>query len=374
MNVKHILLFLAILVVPHTSISQSTNGKVLRIKVDFESFENVKMSEVFSDITYLPLETNPNCLIGYMDNAVFGNEILINSNDSDQSIYRFTEDGKFLNKIGQIGRGPDEYQNRSEVRLIDNTVYVVSSFSNNIICYSLKGDFIKKYHLNIEANPKSIIQLNDKSFFVTLAQPSKLGSIIRTDQDFNIKAGYIKYMPLKSNNLASRFQRSGNHVFYYHNYRDTIFDLSKGYPVPAIVMDYGKYRVAKEKRSVYEEDNIILNSPFIYDFYTNNDYLMFRIAYPFKGHSFYVLNKISDGTQTRWVKLINDIDCGSFEHLIGYLSANSFIITLMPSEIIEKFDNMTKAEKADPKNSQFINMVSKISLESNPVLMICELK
>jgi Fe-S-cluster formation regulator IscX/YfhJ len=46
----------------------------------------------------------------------------------------------------------------------------------------------------------------------------------------------------------------------------------------------------------------------------------------------------------------------------------------MPSTILERFAKMTNSEKLDPKNSRFVDMASKISPESNPVIMICKLK
>lgn len=58
----------------------------------------------------------------------------------------------------------------------------------------------------------------------------------------------------------------------------------------------------------------------------------------------------------------------------GFLSGNSLIFHLLPTTIIERYKKLTAAEKNDPKNSAFVKMASKITLESNPVIMICKLK
>ncbi|MGE5458374.1 MAG: 6-bladed beta-propeller [Methanococcaceae archaeon] len=365
--------FLSFLVIYQSGSSQSGNENLIRLKADFAKTGSIKMSELFSEIRYIPLETNQECLIGSMNIPVFGKEIIIKSHDNT-SIFRFSEQGKFLNKIGSVGRGPGEYQDYCDVVLNGDTIYVVSNFSDNIICYSLDGVFLKNYHLNVGAHPKSLVQLRDKSFMVSLSNPSNLGNIIKTDKDFNIKAGFIKNIPLKSNPLPFRFQKSKNKIYYYYNYLDTIFEISKGYPIPSNVIDYGDYNISKEKRSVYEKNNAILNKPSILDFSASEEFLTLYTYYPFNGGIYTTLLRIADGKQTTWNKLINDIDNGTLERWPGFLAGNNLVFCLMASTILDRFKNMTKAEKSDPKNSVFVNLASKITPESNPVIMICKLK
>jgi hypothetical protein len=367
-------LFLCFFLINQSAIGQSDNGNVIRLKADFSHSEKVKMSDLFSEIKYLPLETNPNCLIGYMNIPVFGKDILVNSHGGGGNIYRFSGEGKFLNKIGNKGRGPGEYVDNNDVRLIGDTVFVVSNFSNNIICYSLKGVFLKNYHLNIEAHPKSIVQLHDKSFMISLSNPSKLGNIIKTDRDFNIKIGFIKNVPLSSNPNPFRFEKSKDQSFYFYNFIDTIFEISRGYPIPSIVIDYLNFKKSREKLSIYEKDNAILTKPYIADFSTSDTYFKLTLYYPLNKGRYTILYRIADGKQFSWTELTNDIDNGTLDLWSGFLSENNLILWLMPTTILERFKNMTSSEKSDPKNSRFINMASKITPESNPVIMICKLR
>ena len=124
-----------------------------------------------------------------MNIPVFGKDIIIRSYsgsiNGETGTLRFSDSGKFLNKIGNIGRGPGEYQDNSDVVLVNDTVFVISNFSNDILCYSLAGVFLKKYHLKVTARPKSIVQLPDKSFMISLSNPDKLGILLKSDKDFN---------------------------------------------------------------------------------------------------------------------------------------------------------------------------------------------
>lgn len=361
------LFILGFLMIYQSGISQSGNENLIRLKSDFANSGPVKMSELFSEIRYIPLETNPECLIGYMNIPVFGKDIIISSNDGGGNMFRFSDQGKFLNKVGNKGRGPGEYQDNCDVLLIGDTVFVVSNFSNDIVSYSLTGTFIKKYHINLKARPKSIVQLPDKSFMISLSNPSNLGNIIKTDRDFNIKTGFIKDVPLDDNPLPFRFQKSKTQIFYFYNFFDTIFDISRGYPIPSIVIDYGHF-------SRLQKDNAIFTKPYIADFSANDEYLQLFIYYPFNKSTYTILYRLIDAKQILWTRLINDIDNGTLERWPGFLTGNNLVFCLMASTILDKFKNMTKAEKSDPKNSGFVNMASKITPESNPVIMICKLK
>jgi hypothetical protein len=368
-----ILSILSLLMIDQSGICQSGNGNMIRLKSDFANSGPVNMSDLFSEIRYISLETNPNCLIGYLNIPVFGKDIIIESHNNG-NIFRFSDQGKFLNKIGNMGRGPGEYQDYCDVLIVGDTVFIVSNFSNDISCYSLTGVFLKKYHINIEAHPKSLVQLQDKSFMISLSSPSNLGNIIKTDRNFNIKSGFMKDLPLKSNPLPFRFQKSRNQIFYYYNYIDTIFEISRGYPIPYIVIDYGNFRISRKRLSVDEKNNVILNKPSIKEFSASDGYMKLDTYYPFNKSSCTILFRIADGKQIKWTKLIDDIDKGTLDRWPGYLTENSLFFWLMPSTILERFKNMTDAEKSDPQNSRFVNMASNISLESNPVIMICKLK
>jgi hypothetical protein len=115
--------------ITNLAICQSSDTKPLRLEFNFEKAEPLKMSEIISEISYIPLETNSKCLLGNMWIYVFGKDILVKSNSSDESIYRFSTDGKYLNKIGSKGNGPSEFNGWTDMFLQGDTVYVVTTVS-----------------------------------------------------------------------------------------------------------------------------------------------------------------------------------------------------------------------------------------------------
>lgn len=70
-----------------------------------ESPKEIMLNELASDIRYVPLETTDDCL---MNNEFYimqytGEDIITSG------IFHFDKNGKFLNKIGSKGQGPEEY-------------------------------------------------------------------------------------------------------------------------------------------------------------------------------------------------------------------------------------------------------------------------
>lgn len=365
------------LMIYHLGICQRQEMPII-LKCDFANTGQVKMSEIISEISYIPLETNPDCLIGNMNIPVFGKDIIIRSYtgaiNGSVGIFRFSSEGKFLNKIGTIGRGPGEYQDNSGVVLINDTVFVISNFTNDILCYSINGLFLKRYHLDLKSRPNSLVQLPDKSYMISLSNPIGQGILLKTDKEFKVKTGYLKNIPLDNNPFAYEFPRTREKIYYYYNYLDTIYEISKGYPIPSVIIDYGKYKLSREKLSIYKKNNDVLIKPSIYAFSVSDNFLKPSLYYPFNNTSYTILYRRSDGKQLAWTKLINDVDNGTLDRWEGFLVDNKLIFHLLAPTILDRFQKMTTAEKNDPKNSKFVNMASKITPESNPVIMVCKLK
>lgn len=61
----------------------------------------------------------------------------------EQNIYRFAYDGRFLNKIGEKGQGPEEFSSMLDIDIEEKSdcVHVLSQPYCTIVCYSKNGTF-----------------------------------------------------------------------------------------------------------------------------------------------------------------------------------------------------------------------------------------
>ncbi|MFO8233982.1 MAG: 6-bladed beta-propeller [Bacteroidales bacterium] len=205
---------------------QNQIDSLLIVRTDINNVGPVKMSEVFSEIRYIPLETKPECLLNNISVSEYEDFFLVSSNDAMESIFLYSKEGMFLRKIGNKGRGPGEYIDRKDVKIIDNKVFVVSNFSRSIITYSIDGKFIKKYNLGFGGLPGSITKITDHSFFISLTNTCDLGRLILTDEDLVPINGFFKQNPIRYTPNPLSFPISNNKTYYYYSVVDTIFEIT----------------------------------------------------------------------------------------------------------------------------------------------------
>ncbi|MGV8138512.1 MAG: 6-bladed beta-propeller [Mangrovibacterium sp.] len=109
-----------------------------------DNVKNVPLSTLAKDIQYIPLETNQNCLLGESPRIqLCDKEIFVATNM--EHLYRFDKDGRFLNEIGRIGRGPGECTKMINY-IIDEKerkVYINDSpFGEKIVSYDFNGNYL----------------------------------------------------------------------------------------------------------------------------------------------------------------------------------------------------------------------------------------
>lgn len=112
--------------------------------VDIQQRDSV--SCFFTSYSYIPLETNENCMLGEVVGMKV-NEDAIAIEDQGR-ILLFQHDGKFISKIDKAGRGAGEYLSIEDFCVKDSTVYVLSRPQKIILAYSWSGTFKQGIELN----------------------------------------------------------------------------------------------------------------------------------------------------------------------------------------------------------------------------------
>jgi len=100
-------------------------------------------------LRFLKLETTRDCLIAGIKKMEFDdNKIFIK--DSNEKIFVFDEQGKYLNTIGRIGPGPDEQYTIFDffIDRKNKRIGVIDIFKSVIFSYSYTGDLLEKEKVN----------------------------------------------------------------------------------------------------------------------------------------------------------------------------------------------------------------------------------
>lgn len=126
---------------------------ILVINVESKNIiESIKLSELYTDCRYIPLETTAESLIGQLDKIEVTNDNIYTLDSRNaKSVLRFSSNGKFLNRVSKIGRGPGEYSRPDDVSIDPNTGNIAILDQTNVIILKSDNTLVKKLKLPIYA-------------------------------------------------------------------------------------------------------------------------------------------------------------------------------------------------------------------------------
>lgn len=317
------------------------------------------LSKISDQITYVPLETNKDILLGNIRNVIVDEFIYVLDDDK---IYRFTKDGKFLNRIGVKGRGPGEYQCCIFLD-VDRNVYFLDVLSKAIREYTPEGLFCKRY--DFEEEIEVSIKIKDNLYKVSATpsefwgakQPKWVMAVLNTTTNKNSFVYNSGDAIAQSCNISYKYN---NELYACQLLSDTLFRVNDLSLEAVYVFEKGE---GKSSHTQYY-NGIKFSHKYISPKWANetNRALLFRVR--FKGEFVdFVYDKNSKIlTCLSKNQMINDLD-GGFDFYPDYVNNNQMIKVLRSEYIYE--------EAAKHPESQKIQLLSKSrTYNDNPVLMI----
>lgn len=135
-------------------------------KIGNMEIEDILLNEWVDSVRYVPLETNDSCLISGITQAFYTKERWVIFDYMGQSIFLFNSDGSFIKKVGNRGRGAEEYLRTSNIMVDNTTGDIVVYSSGRVLYYTCDGNFKKSVNLNRESEYpiRNIGMINDGHF------------------------------------------------------------------------------------------------------------------------------------------------------------------------------------------------------------------
>ena len=125
------------------------NNSVVEIKlynnrVD-NNIEKIKLSEFIDSVKFVRLETKEESLISAVSSVIFVGEGIVIV-DEIGKILLFDNEGNYIRKIANRGRGPGEYLNITSCSYNSNekALSIYDDYSKKLLLYSTSGEFIKE--------------------------------------------------------------------------------------------------------------------------------------------------------------------------------------------------------------------------------------
>ncbi len=142
------------------------NDSLYVINLDTAQARDIRFSELFSKVHYIPLETNERSLIGRINQICEkGDTLFILDGIIAKKVYAFNKKGKFLFQVGERGNGPGEYLTPTTIGINGQNFYIYDSGKKQILFYDLyTSDFSHAFKLNLQTENRYVALFNGEIY------------------------------------------------------------------------------------------------------------------------------------------------------------------------------------------------------------------
>lgn len=247
-----LLLLLGIVSCNHQKSNKENDYSIETILIESNHIESCydlspKVKQQFQAI---PLETNNECIITEISQMLLHDNDIFISDRKSQRIYHFDTSGKFLNFIGNLGNGPDEYSDLGAMEIIGNELYLYDKGRYHICVYGFDGEFRRKINDEVYYHSESMLYLNNNLYSITNNILSDIGpfNLIKRNLTTDAVEGHCKFEKEKSYshqywNLKRYFSKNTNYALFLYSNNDIIYLINNDTILP-------KYNITFSERKV----------------------------------------------------------------------------------------------------------------------------
>lgn len=397
---------------------EEVDNRLIDIASAMSAPAELKASDYFRKVRYIPLETSDNSLVGPGVNIkVLKNTILVTSSQK-QCLLFDKNDGKFIRSIGHVGNDPGGY--RDVVCRVDesNDLLLFPGWGNDIISYDMNGNYVGKIAMpaveGSETFPGAFFSLNGDTLvgYYSNRMGNEVNRILYFDRSgqflsvipnrespipFEIAAFSMwkgekaieEYGPFAAEGVmflegqevetasvdqmvSSVFWHTGKKTYFKEAFNDTIYQVTGTGLQAEILFDPGEYAWTYPNRFQKKPDKRIYISQLL----DREDLLLFRFItglYNDDNRKLYngVFNKKTGQT------VISPLIEGIKDDIMDFMSYQPLTVSslgeyagVIPAEeIVLWFDKHTDRLSDLPEELQSLQHIGE---EDNPVVVILE--
>lgn len=324
----------------------------------------------------IQLEDGPECLIGSADKCVVSDELIYVKDDQRQAIHIFSLDtGKWINTIGRVGRGPQEYIDLADMAVRDSLVYVLSCMGTKVLAYKADGTCVMD--CNTDGDSFFRLCFLNEDIWLYSEQSNKLGYDYAQLLTYSGRIGK-KIYPFKKFN-GSIFDDSygfigseSDGIFVSRNYDGVLYKMYENGLQALFRLVFKDYPV------VNIDDLSNMTAMKIKDKYSKTPLFLFYSCATKIDERIYLVAKMTDGFGIRTQLLSVDEENNVMAHErgsdpeIGYEELNVGRIVAMKNGHLYVLSNPKIISKMQNKGT--INIPLVVNPEGNPVVSIYRLK
>jgi len=223
---------------------------------EFDKKEILFYSELYSNVEYVVLEVSPASTLGNIDHLFVTNdkEFIVHDRNNGK-ILRFSTSGKFINKIGEKGKGSNEYINAFNVQYdqYNEQVIVFDNYKKVFMVYDLLGKLLKVISAKYIARDFCVLDKEHYAIFVNRDESLKgkdIGHNFKViDHEGNIISEFDSYSKEDrdfSPDCSHTFYRFDSIVYCKKPYSNTIRCITTGNMPAAYYLEFGNRAIPEE--------------------------------------------------------------------------------------------------------------------------------
>lgn len=347
-------------------------------ELNFGNLKSIRTSEVLADIRFVKLETINSSIIGDINQIEIHNDIIyILDRHTNFCVYRYSMDGKYLDKLDKRGGGPGEFIAPHSFYIDNNEfILILDASLSKLFKYDLnnfefveeiiipragalsfqktpnKDQYIYYYPtLKHEPNKKQIIISDAKGHIIReLYNGVFSGSILHgSAQNIYSYKNQTLFYPYFSNNVYSISQEKGINLKYSFHWGKTTF------PPESFFNEYQNRHSRELMAEVIQGNHDWIRLMYIYE--TTNSILVKYYIH----HNLYLSGYSKKDNRTFNFK------ASDFEDDLGLGNVFPLPLGLYEEEYIGEI-NVDELDKSKIKNKDLLILAKNWKREDNPIL------
>jgi hypothetical protein len=218
------------------------------IPVNPAESKTATVDDIYSDCTYIQLETNSQSLLSDVSSLrVYKGRIYIFDNGNTSSIFCFDIQGKFLFKIANHGQGPGETTRIGQFGIDEKSdlIWIADNFQK-ILKHDLDGRFLQEYKTDFAINDIACLPGSQDLFAIRFGyykdKHYEAGIYSLSNQQILTHKDYITDFERIVGGSAVMSEYRGNLV-YASGFTDTLYYMDEKGFLPRYAFDLGKYKI-----------------------------------------------------------------------------------------------------------------------------------
>jgi len=357
------------------------------IRIDEAYSYNLTMSDLFESIEYIPLETSVDFLIGNNPTVHVCEKFIVTFSAGNCLVFD-RQTGKFIRKIGNRGRGAEEYSQIPFGSIVnEQEKAIVLGQGNRLIEYSLVDGSVKSQTVRIPQimmNPVTYISKNVWALAILNISGSEPNQLLffNSEELIDSVPNYYLFTPKTRevwiNPLEILMYKHSNYVYFKHLFNDTVFrvvdnQLESKWVFETIDSPQILYQL-RDRPSVLSSE--IENYHLVYSILETIDFIFFTTKFQKRSYYFLYDKNLCKLIRLKNEGFANNID-GGLDFWPVFTNEKQDLIAVYHADILKEITedivdiyNITDIQA----HNKLMFFIENLGWEDNPVVVIAKLK